>query len=137
MNKHIPIKLMAVALAGIALAGCENDAASYQIDGRDNALTLIREQHYFWSDDTDLGLVVARLPDCQRRHPMKPAPLSQTQVSVYEAGPQMFNIQQGKNWYAAETQGCTFQAMKDAPEPPGKLLGTFSRKDGRLRFVAK
>ena len=137
MKTETLIKLAAVALSGVLLSGCENDAASYQIDGKDHSLTLIREQDYFWSDNTRLGLVVTRLPDCQRRHPLKPAPLPQAQVSVYEVVPQQYQIQQGGNWYQVETQGCTFGALSGAPETPGKLLGTFDRKDGKLRFITK
>lgn len=131
------IKLVPVVLAGALLSGCVNDTASYMIDGRDHALTLLREQPYFWSDNTNLGLVVARLPDCQRRYPMKPAPLPQTQVSLYEIAPMQYQVQQGSNWYAVETQGCTLQALTAAPEAQGKLLGSFERKDGKLRFLAK
>jgi len=131
------IKLAGLVVSAALLSGCENDAASFQIDGKDHALTLIREQPYFWSDNTKLGLVVARMPECQRRHPLKPAPLPQAQVSVYEIVPGQYQVQQGKNWYAVETQGCTLQALPEEPAPPGKVLGTFDRKDGRLKFLTK
>lgn len=131
------IKWVPLVLAGALLSGCVNDTASYVIDGRGHALILLREQPYFWSDNTKLGLVVSRLPDCQRRYPMKPAPLPQAQASLYEIAPMQYQVQQGSNWYLAETQGCTLQALDAAPEPPGKLLGTFERKDGKLRFLAK
>ncbi|MDD5296668.1 MAG: hypothetical protein PHU46_07125 [Rhodocyclaceae bacterium] len=137
MTRGTIIKLAAVLAAGALLSGCENDAASFMLDGKDHALTLLREQPYFWSDNANLELVVARLPDCQRRLPMKPAPLPQAQVSIYEVVPTQYQVQQGKNWYLAETQGCTLQTLSAPPETPGKLLGTFDRKDGKLRFLAK
>ncbi|MCK7492495.1 MAG: hypothetical protein MZW92_13605 [Comamonadaceae bacterium] len=48
MRRMAPVA--AVILAAGMLAGCENDAASYQIGGSsEHAITLIREQRYFWS----------------------------------------------------------------------------------------
>lgn len=131
------IKWGVAVLAAALLSGCENDVASFIVEDKDHALTLIREQHYFWSDDTDLALVVARLPDCQRRHPMASAPLPEAQVSIYELSPSRYQVRQGERWYLADTGGCTLQTLPSAPSPIGKLLGTFERKDARLRFIPK
>lgn len=129
------IGLCVVALTATLLAGCENDAASYQIDGKDHALTLIREQRYFWNDNTDMAVVVARLPECQRRFPLKSAPLPKAQLSVHEVVPGQYHLQQGDRWYVTETGRCTLQALAAAPEPAGRLVGKFDRKDERLRFI--
>ena len=135
--KTVSLSKLGVALVAVAaLAGCVDDTASYQVEGsQEHALVLMRQQRYFWSDNTDLMLVVARLPDCQRRHNLKPAPLPQTRVVLYEVAPNQFQLQQGDNWYVAETGGCTLQPLEAAPDAPGKLLGTFDRKDDRLRFI--
>lgn len=135
MKKGMLVKLGGVALAASLLAGCENDAASYQIDGKEHALILMRDQRYFWSDNTELNVVVSRLPDCQRRYPLNSAPLPKAQLSVYEVAPTQYQLQQGDHWYLADTGGCTLQPMEAAPDAPGKLIGTFDRKDDRLRFI--
>ncbi len=133
---RIGLKFIPLLLAGAVLSGCENDAASYIVEDKDHAITLIREQHYFWSDNTDLAIVPARLPDCQRRHPIKSAPLDQAQVSLYEITSDLFQAQQGDNWYLVDTKGCTVKPLDSAPADLGRLVGTFDRKDGRLRFIA-
>lgn len=125
-----------LSLAAGLLAGCENDAASFQIEDKDHALTLIREQRLFWSKKTDLSLVVARLPDCQRRHSLEPAPLSRAQASVYALGPRHYLLQQGGNWYDIRTDRCTLEALEQAPDIKTEALGTFDKQDGRLRFIA-
>ena len=135
MNKVTLIKLGVVAVAATLLAGCENDAASYQIDGKEHALILMRDQRYFWSDNTDLKVVVARLPDCQRRYDLNSAPLPKAQMSIYEVTQTQYQLQQGDHWYVADTGGWTLQPLDGAPDVPGKLLGTFDRKDDRLRFI--
>ena len=39
-------------------------------------------------------------------------------------------------WYLAGTEKCEFQRWKDAPaEPPGKLVGTFTRRNDKLEFI--
>lgn len=135
MRLNTLIRLGVVAVAATLLAGCENDAASYQIDGKEHALVFMRDQRYFWSDNTDLRVVVARLPDCQRRYDLKPAPLPKAQMSVYEVAPTQYQLQQGQYWYVADTSTCALQPLDAAPEAPGKLLGTFDRQDDRLRFI--
>ena len=90
----------ALLLAVPLLAGCEQDRAAYMIDDNsDHALTLQREVKYPWSDKAELALVVARFPECQRRHEMKPQPAASSKVSLYALGERSFALQQGKNWY--------------------------------------
>ena len=72
MRAHLLLPLVALPL----LAGCMHDAASYQIAGRDHALTLIADQPWFWKPEADLAVVAARLPDCQRRHNLKAVPIA-------------------------------------------------------------
>ena len=57
-------------------------------------------------------------------------------VTLFEAGDYLWALKQGKSWYLAGTEKCEFQRWKDAPaEPPGKLVGTFTRKNDKLEFV--
>lgn len=134
MNAQHLITLSLTLAAGL-LAGCENDAASFQIEDKDHALTLIREQRVFWSKKTDLSLVVARLPDCQRRYALEPAPLPRAQASVYALGPRHFLLQQGDNWYDINTERCGLEALEQAPEIKAEPVGSFDKQDGRLRFI--
>ena len=125
--------LLAVPL----LAACEQDRAAYMIDDNsDHALTLQREVKYPWSDKAELALVVARFPECQRRHEMKPQPAASSKVSLYALGERSFALQQGKNWYLADTQTCTLQAAEaPAEKGGGKLIGAWQKRDGTYSFV--
>lgn len=131
------LRLAPLLLALPLLAGCEQDRAAYMIDDNsDHALTLQREVKYPWSDKAELALVVARFPDCQRRHDMKPQSAASSKVSLYALGERTFAVQQGKNWYLADTQTCTLQAA----EPPedgaaGKLIGAWQKRNGTFSFV--
>lgn len=107
------------------------------VDGNsDHSLTLQREVKYPWSDQVQLAVVVARFPDCQRWHDMKPQPVASSKVSLYALGERKFALQQGKNWYVADTQNCALQAA----EPPGEgaggaLIGAWQKRNGMFSFV--
>lgn len=119
------------------LVGCEQERAAYMIDDNsDHSLTLQREVKYPWSDQAGLALVVARFPDCQRWHPMKPQSATSSKVSLYALGERRFALQQGKNWYLADTQTCTLQPA-EAPQEgaEGSLIGTWQKRDGVFSFV--
>jgi hypothetical protein len=130
--------LLILAPAALLLAACENDAASYEIDGsRDTALTLIREQRYFWNARSEVSLVVARMPDCQRRHDLNPMPVDDTRAELFQTGQGAYLLQNGRDWFAIDLAGCEVQSVETpAAEIAGTPLGAFDRKDGRLRFIA-
>jgi hypothetical protein len=127
---------MALALGGAVLGGCVNDAASYLIDGRDHALTLLRQQPYFWSKQTELNFVVARFPDCQRRHSLKPAEDGDTHASLMETGPGTYLLQRGHDWYALDTKSCGLQPVSAPAKTGYRNVGAFDPSSGKLRFVA-
>jgi hypothetical protein len=130
--------LLVLAPAALLLAACENDAASYEIGGsRDTALTLIREQRWFWSKQSEVALVVARMPECQRRHPLGPTPVGDARAELFQTGPETYLLQSGEGLYAIDLAACDAQAV-EAPAQgiAGTPLGAFDRKDGRLRFIA-
>lgn len=129
-------KLSLVALAALLLAGCENSAAPFMIDGAQHAISLIREQRYFWSGEVEQSLVVSRLPKCQRRYPIAPGTTDAIQIDVFEAGSLLWAFRQGGTWYLAGTEKCLLQEWTDAPAtPPGREVGSFTRVDGVLAFV--
>lgn len=119
----------------LGLTGCENDAASLEIDGKDHSISLIREQRWFWRDEVEQTFVPARLPECQRRYPILPGKKAFVKIDIYEVQPMLYLANQGKDWYVIGTEKCQVQPYKDTvPSPPGRALGSFVRKDGQLSF---
>jgi hypothetical protein len=119
------------------LGGCISDAASYIITPPDHALTLIREQRWFWKDEVELEVVAARMPDCQRRHKLDPASVAEATVEVYQTGSTTFVLKQGARFYLAETRSCVGFEKLDTP-PPGGIglpVGVFREEGGKLRFA--
>jgi hypothetical protein len=93
----------------------------------------VREQRWFWSSEVDQAVVVSRMPTCMRRHDIKSGVAGSVKMEVFEAGSSLWALKQGKNWYLASTEKCEFQRWTEPPdEPPGRLVGTFSRKNDKL-----
>lgn len=125
-------------VAAAVLAGCDSGAASYQIGGSmDHALTLIREQRWFWDKTSTVELVVARYPDCQRRHRLNSRPAGSRRAELYQIGPQSFLLANGTYWYAIDQASCNLQPVAEPREDArGIPLGAFDARDGKLRFAA-
>ncbi len=134
---RLNLKSLLILAAVPLLAACENEGIAFLIGGsKEESITLVREQRWFWSDEVTQSIVVSRMPTCLRRHEIKPGVAGSVKLEVYEAGDYMWALKQGKNWYLVGTENCELQRWKDAPdEPPGKLAGTFSRKSGKLEFI--
>lgn len=123
-------------LATPLLTACINDSASYMIDGSSNAVTLIRQQRWLWDKKVDAAVVVARLPECQRRHPLGQIS-PQAKVELWQPGPGTYLLRQDNRLILTETQTCEGWQTLEA-EPPGGLgrqIGTFQAQDGKLKFV--
>jgi len=119
------------------LAACVNDSASWQNDNRDQSVTFIRQQRWLWDKKVDAAVVVSRLPDCQRRHPLEQlSPVAR--VELWQPGPGTYVLKRDGVMTLTETQTC--EGWQNLPaEPPGGLgrqLGIFREEGGRLRFVA-
>lgn len=134
-RKFATLLLPLIALS--SLSGCINDAASLQIDGKDHSLTLVREQRLPWEKRVDLFVVVARMPDCQRRHRLKSAGISASVVDVYSPEMGNYYLQQGGRTYSVETATC--EGFRELNEPPatglGPRIGSFRAVGGEYRFV--
>lgn len=130
--------LRVLAAAGLltVLAGCENSATSYMIDGSQHALILVREQKFFWEDELRQAVVVSRLPACQKRIRIHPGSTELVEMKIYAAGDALWALHQGEHWYLAGTEECRLQDW-DNPgnQPPGALVGSFVLKDGAPAFV--
>lgn len=124
-------------VAIVSLSGCINDAASLQIDGKEHSLTVVREQSLPWEKRVDLYVVVARMPDCQRRHRLKSAGVSASAVDVYSPEIGTYYLQQGGRTYSVETATC--EGFLELNEPPatglGQKIGSFRPVGGEYRFV--
>ena len=129
-------RVLAVAALPLALAGCENTATAFMIDGSQHALVLVREQKFVWDDELRQAVVVSRLPACQKRIRIHPGSTVLVEMKIYEAGDSLWALHQGNRWYLAGTEECRLQDW-DNPgnQPPGKLIGSFVLKDGAPAFV--
>lgn len=126
------------AAAGLLalLAGCENSATAFMIDGSQHALILVREQKFFWDDELQQALVVSRLPACQKRIRIHPGSTGLAEMQVYAAGDGLWALHQGQRWYLAGTEECRVQDWDNPGDrPPGALAGSFVLKDGAPAFV--
>ncbi len=118
----------------LLLAGCVNDSASYYIDDRDHALTVLRAQRYFWSDDATLTLIVARLPDCQRRHELTLAPASDVHIDVFANPDASWTLRSNTMLWRVDTGTCGISTATPA-DALGPRVGSFKVLDQRLRFA--
>ncbi|MDQ5877504.1 MAG: hypothetical protein QG584_393 [Pseudomonadota bacterium] len=135
MMKKLALPLLLLPL----LSGCINDGIAMRIDGPEHAISLLRGQKVFWEKKMDLEVVVARMPDCQRRFSLEPAAVSPSfKVDVYMTGPNAFLLEQGKYLYSVETQTCQkFEKLAAPPEGgKGEMVGVFREEGGKLVFVA-
>lgn len=134
-RKFAQFLLQLVAI--VSLSGCINDAASLQIDGKEHSLTVVREQSLPWEKRVDLYVVVARMPDCQRRHRLKSAGISASAVDVYSPELGTYYLQQGGRTYYVETATC--EGFRELNEPPvtglGAKIGGFKAVGGEYRFI--
>jgi len=118
------------------LSGCINDAAAYRIDGREHAISVSREQNFFWEKTVKFAVIAARLPECQRIHLLDAAPRN-TKVELWQPGPGTFVLKQGNSYFLTETQTCKgFQKLEGAPqEGMGDKMGVFEEKGERFVFT--
>lgn len=123
----------------LVLAGCENNAASYVVDDSQNhSISLMREQNLAWVGPVEQRFIVSRFPECQRRISVEPSSVDMLKIDLYEVRPMLYAAQQGSVWYALSTEECRVQKF-DAPPPvipPGRLLGSYEKVEGKLVFNA-
>lgn len=119
------------------LVACSDQRASFSIQTSDHALSLIREQRYFWEKTAIYTIVAARMPDCMRRHKIGSAPLD-ARVEVYSPGNNAWILKLGNRMYVVETRSCEgFATLDAAPEGGmGPLVGTFQMRGESLEFLA-
>jgi hypothetical protein len=126
-------KMLIPTMALLMLAGCSRDSASYYVDGREHALTVTRVQEYFWSDHMTVSLIVARLPDCQRRHML--APVSDSGIDVFASAAEVWTLRSGAALWRIDGSTCELINAASAGAL-GARVGSFTVRDKKLRFEA-
>jgi hypothetical protein len=126
-------------VAVLSLTGCVQDTASYIFPEKDHAITLVRNQTWFWKDTVNIDVIALRLPVCDGAMHVEEVPRS-GKFAFYKAPDEypepIFILKIGKQLYAISTQSCQVQKFKEAPADLGEKLGVFSEKDGNFQFVA-
>lgn len=116
------------------LAGCVADRTSYSIS-HEQALTLIRDKSYFWSDEFMRSMVVMSQPTCMRRYRLPPDAGKAGSMKVFRTAEGDYVMQDGLGQYRAEIASCAM-SLEDRTSAPGELLGSFEPvPDGGVRFV--
>jgi len=123
----------------LPLAGCLQDTASYSFSEKDHAITLVRNQTWFWLDTLEVEVIAIRLPECDGGLTIKGVPVD-THFTLYQAPddyPEPLQLlQTGQRVFAVSTQSCRVQEFKELPPNLGVKLGEFLVKDGTFQFVA-
>jgi hypothetical protein len=126
-------------VAVVSLTGCLQDTASYQFPEKDHAITLVRNQPWFWLDTVALEVIAIRLPDCHDGIRVEGVPRDGT-LPLYRAPDEypepIFILRTGVRHYAISTDSCRIQKFETAPADLGEKLGQFQEKDGKFQFVS-
>lgn len=126
----------------LLLAACMDGAASLQLAGTGQTLTVQARQPYFWNKAIEVTVVMSRQPDCLRRSKLDGSTADALNVEVFrpDAGDfaePILILRQGAAFFALSTKNCELQRFATAPAKPGTRLGVFQRKGEQgLEFVA-
>ena len=130
-------KILIALIPTLLLTACVDDSASYYADGAasgNHTLTVRRAQRVFWRDTASVDLVLARLPECQRRIELAEMPAADVELELFSAGDNIWTLRAGKDVWQVETQSCTL--LPEAKGDPGELVGVFRIDGDRLVFAA-
>jgi len=137
MNLQNKFKRIAPVLFTLLLSACGNSQqAFFTINDRGQSLALVRDQAYL-GGAWQTTLVIAGLPQCQRRYPLDQLSADKIRLDVYRPEPGVFILNAGKRWYVTELQSCGFQSYQEPPPEPGELMGSFRVKNDALEFTIK
>lgn len=131
------MKKFALPLISLLLVACGDTQTAFVSEGNpDQSISLIREQSHLggsWKST----LIVAGLPQCQRRYALQDAETDSMRIDVYRPGPGLYILKAGKRWDVVEIKSCGYQTYKTPPPEPGELAGSFEVTAGKLRYSAK
>jgi len=131
-------RLFPLILSLVVLTGCLQDSASYSFAEKDHAITLIRNQQWFWQDSLEVEVVILRLPECNGGGRILDL-TRDSKIRLYQAPAEyaepMFILKAGKRAFAIGDRSCRFEPFKEMPDDLGVKLGIFKEVDGQFRFV--
>jgi hypothetical protein len=137
MRSREEVKKLALLLAVLVLGACGDTQTAFVSEGNsDQSISVVREQSHAggaWQST----LIVAGLPQCQRRFALQDAGTDSFRIDVYRPGPGLFILKAGKRWDVVELKSCGYQTYKTPPPEPGELVGSFEMAEGKLRYSAK
>lgn len=137
MDLKNKLKRITLVLFPLLLSACGNSQqAFFNINDRGQSLTLVRDQAY-WRGPWQAALIVAGLPQCQRRYVVDGLGADKFRLDVYQPEPGVFILNAGKRWYVTELQQCGFQSYQDPPPEPGEMIGSFQVKNNTLQYSSK
>lgn len=137
MSRRIGNAGVVLACAGVLmLTGCENSATAYAVEGNHHAISLVREQPYFWTATVNQYIVASRLPECQRRIAIHPDVKELTPIEVFPAGDRLWALRQGERWYLVGTRDCRVQDWSSPDTASlGSRVGVFHLDNGNPVFT--
>ncbi len=94
-------------LTCLAIAGCTSATATYRIDGADQTLSVRANQDYFWSDVLSVGIVAARMPECQRQIDLGKVTKADFDIEVFDSGDDVYTLRAGEQMWQVNIQTCT------------------------------
>lgn len=137
MDLHNKFKRITLVGLTLLLSACGNSQQAFlNINNRGQSLVLLRDQAY-WRGPWQTALIVAALPQCQRRYPMDGLDANTFHLDVYRPESGVFILNAGKRWYVIELQQCGFQSYQDPPPEPGEMIGSFRIKNDVLQYVSQ
>jgi hypothetical protein len=118
------------------LAACGGHQAAFLSEGdSDHSLTVERQQPYF-GGPWEAAIVVAGMPQCQRRYHLQGFTGEDLHIDVYRPEPGVYILAAGPRWFVAELAQCGFQQYRQPPPEPGERVGSFEAKQGgALRYL--
>ncbi|MDO9225722.1 MAG: hypothetical protein Q8M09_19455 [Pseudomonadota bacterium] len=126
-------------LAVLPLSGCLQDTASYSFPEKEHAITLVRNQSFFWQDKLEVEVIVIRLPQCNGGLSIKDISLD-TRFDFYQAPDEypepLYLLKSDKRVFAVSTQSCRVQEFQETPPDLGSKLGAFRVSGKVFQFIA-
>jgi hypothetical protein len=137
IDLHNKFKRIALVFFSLLLSACgDNQQAFLNIGDRGQSLAVVRDQAY-WGGPWRTEVIIANLPQCQRRYPVEGLDADKIRLDVYQPEPGVFILNAGKRWYVTELQSCAFQSYQEPPPEPGEMVGSFRVKNNALQFMRK
>ena len=118
MSLQMKIALTSIVMA-FFLTGCERQSVFYEVTTHNHTFTLIREKAHFWSDHYSQYVVIANVPNCQRRYRLQTADtrlLYDIQIYDYGHDTHLWIVQ--NQYYLFDHIDCTFTGSNTPIEPP-------------------